>query len=137
MTNASASIEIAAPADKVWGIIGGFDNLPLWLSLIRTSKLEDGGRVRRLEAVGGALIVERLLDFDDAARRFRYSHLEAPDPVTDYVAEMAVEAVTATRSRVRWSASFTPVAVGEEQAIAHFEGIFTTGLGELKQLIEK
>jgi uncharacterized membrane protein len=121
MTDVSASIEIATPADKVWDILGGFDNLPLWLSLIRTSKLEDGGRVRRLEAVGGALIVERLLHFDEAARRFRYSHLEAPDPVTDYVAEMAVETVTATRSRVHWSASFTPVGIDEAAAIAHFE----------------
>jgi hypothetical protein len=57
-----------------------FGNLPQWLILVRASKLEDGDRVRELEAVGGAVIVERLLSFDEAKRRFSYSRLEAPDP---------------------------------------------------------
>ncbi|WP_342249138.1 SRPBCC family protein [Sphingomonas sp. OTU376] len=137
MTSASASIEINAPADRVWAVVGGFDGLPEWLDLIRTSRLEDGGRVRRLEAINGAVIVERLLNFDEEARYFRYRHLEAPDPVTGYVGEMAVEPVSATRSKVRWSGSFTPVGIGEAEAIAHFEGIYVTGLEGLKRRIEK
>lgn len=136
MTEVSTSIEIDASADKVWAIVGGFDNLPHWLDLIETSRLEEGGRVRRLEAVGGALIVERLLTFDEAERRFSYSHLEAPDPVRDYISQMSVAALDGTRSRVIWSSRFTPVSVSETEAIAHFEGIYEAGLNNLKALLE-
>ncbi|CCA90741.1 SRPBCC family protein [Novosphingobium sp. PP1Y] len=136
MTEVSTSIEISASADKVWAIIGGFDNLPQWLNLIRTSTLEDGGRVRRLEAVGGALIVERLLSFDEAERRFSYSHLEAPDPVTDYVSEMRVSPLDEGRCTVVWACRFTPVSVSEAEAIAHFDGIYSVGLHALKALVE-
>lgn len=136
MTEVSTSIEIAAPADKAWEMIGGFGNLPLWLCLIRTSTLEDGGRVRRLEAVGGAIIVERLLHFDEAARRFRYNHLEAPNPVTGYEAEMFVEPVDDRHCRVVWASRFTPAGISEADAIAHFEGIYTVGLHGLKGQLE-
>jgi hypothetical protein len=136
MTRVSSSIEIDASADRVWEIVGGFDCLPQWLGLIRSSKLDDGGRVRRLEAVNGAVIVERMLSFDERGRHFSYCHLEAPDPVTDYVAEMSVEALAGGRSRVTWASTFTPVAVDEGEAIIHFEGIYTIGLAELKRLIE-
>jgi hypothetical protein len=42
----------------------------------------------------GSIIVERLLSFDEAARRFTYAHVTAPDPVTDYVATMTVSETT-------------------------------------------
>jgi hypothetical protein len=136
MTRASCSIEIEASADTVWAIVGGFDYLPKWLSLVRSSQLEDGGRVRRLEAVNGAIIVERLLHFDESERRYAYRHLEAPDPVTDYVAEMSVEVLAAGRSKVTWQSTFAPVAAAEADATGHFEGIYTIGLEALKRLIE-
>lgn len=136
MTSVSSSIEIAAAPDKVWEILGGFDNLPQWLGIVRSSILEDGGRVRRLEAVNGAVIVERLLSFDERARHYSYCHLEAPDPVTDYVAEMKVEALPDGTSKVTWASSFTPVDFPEVEAIAHFEGIYAIGLNGLKRLVE-
>lgn len=137
MTSVSCSVEITASADHVWSIVGGFDNLPLWLDMLRSSRLEDGGRVRRLEAANGAAIVERLLSFDEAGRRYSYRHVEAPDPVTDYVGAMAVEEIAPGRARVTWSSRFTPVAIGEAEAIAHFEGLYANGLAGLKKLAEK
>lgn len=119
MAPASSSIEIVASAERVWAIVGGFDNLATWLDIIRSSTLEDGGRVRRREAVNGAVIVERLLSFDDAERRYSYCHVRAPDPVTGYVAEMRVEARPDDRARVTWSSHFTPTIIDEAEAIAH------------------
>jgi len=136
MSKVAVSIDIEAEADRVWALIGGFDSLPQWLPMIRKSSAADGGRVRRLEARNGAIIVERLLRFDEAGRGYSYCHLEAPDPVTDYVGELRVEPLADGNSKVTWSSSFTPAGIPEAEAIAHYERIYGEGLGELKKRLE-
>ena len=60
MAQASASIDIAAPPDQVWQLIGGFNSLPNWLPYIPKSELSEGSRVRHLANRDGQTIVERL-----------------------------------------------------------------------------
>jgi uncharacterized membrane protein len=122
MANASISTENAAPAERVWAIVGGFENLPLWLKVVASSTL-DGGRVRRLVTGDASVTVERLLSFDEAAKRFTYAHVTAPDQFTDYVATMIVNDVAVGQSRVTWSSSFTPAGWSAAEAVAHFEAI--------------
>lgn len=136
MTHVSISIEIEVPAAAAWKIVGGYDNLPQWLDLVQSSTLEDGGRVRRLHAVGGAVIVEQMLSFDELMCRFSYRHIEAPDPVSDYVAEMQVDAIGDHRCRVTWASSFNPRGVDENAAVAHVKGIYKVGLANLKRVLE-
>lgn len=136
MTRASFSVDINVSADKAWAVVGGYDNLPQWLPLVEASSLEDGGRVRRLSATGGAVIVERMLSFDEMRRQFSYRHLEAPDPVTDYVAHMQVDVLASNRCKVTWASSFVPAGISEAEAIAHVEGIYKAGLASLKRLLE-
>ncbi|XQM29720.1 SRPBCC family protein [Burkholderia gladioli] len=81
MSNVSISVEIAAPADRVWAIVGGFNGLPAWLAPVRTSRLSDDGKTRHLEIGTDTRIVEQLLEHSDADRRYSYSILEGPDPV--------------------------------------------------------
>lgn len=137
MVHVSQSIDISADASQVWSIIGGFNNLPLWLRIVASSELEDGGRVRRLVTEDGSIIVERLLIFDDAAKRFTYEHVEAPDPVSDYLAEMSVDAVAPGHSRATWSSRFTPRGIGAAEAVAMYESVYSRGLADLKALIEQ
>ena len=54
------SIDIAAPLDQVWQLIGGFNSLPNWLPYIPKSELSEGSRVRHLANRDGQTIVERL-----------------------------------------------------------------------------
>ena len=68
MAQASATIDIPAPPDRVWQLIGGFGSLPDWLPYIPASELSEGGRVRRLTNPGGDTIVERLEAFDNALK---------------------------------------------------------------------
>jgi hypothetical protein len=70
MAHASVAIEIPAPPDQVWQLIGGFGSLPDWLPYIARSELSEGGRVRRLANPGDDTIVERLVAFDHAARSY-------------------------------------------------------------------
>ena len=80
LAEASASIDVSASADQVWQLIGGFGSLPDWLPYIPKSELSAGGRVRHLANLRGDTIVERLEVFDDGARSYSYSILQAPSP---------------------------------------------------------
>ena len=133
MANASVFIDIPAPAEQVWRLIGGFNSLPDWLPFIPKSELSDGGRVRSLQTTDGLLIVERLEAFDNAARSYSYSINQAPFPVTDYLATLRVENLESGQtSRVTWSGRFTPVGVSDEAAVELFTGIYREGLEALR-----
>jgi hypothetical protein len=135
MAHVEASIDIPVSPDEIWRLIGGFGSLPDWLSFMPTSELMEGGRVRRLANRDGETLVERLVAFDDAARSYSYSFLEAPFPVTDHLATLRVHQTDGGKgSRVEWFARFKPngVSVQEEsQLIQVIQGIFDDGLKAL------
>ncbi|WP_130906533.1 SRPBCC family protein [Pseudomonas sp. Sample_16] len=131
MATASAFIDIPASADQVWQLIGGFNSLPDWLPFIPQSELSEGGRVRSLQTADGAVVVERLQAFDNAARTYSYSILQAPFPATDYLATIKVE-VQGQGARVTWSGRFEPVGVSDEEVVALFTGIYQGGLEALR-----
>ncbi|WP_027816131.1 SRPBCC family protein [Paraburkholderia bannensis] len=132
MAHASASIRIAATPDVVWQLIGGFNSLPDWLPFIPKSELSEGGRVRHLATPGGDVIVERLEAFDQQARSYSYSILQAPFPVTGYRSTLSVTAIEGGHeAQVDWSGEFTPNGVSDEEATRLFEGIYRDGLNTL------
>jgi D-threo-aldose 1-dehydrogenase len=132
LVEASASIDVSASADQVWRLIGGFGSLPDWLPYISKSELSAGGRVRHLANLRGDSIVERLEAFDDAARSYSYSILQAPFPVSDYLSTLRVQqAADGNRSRVQWSGKFIPKGVSAAEASLLFRRIFEDGLKAL------
>ncbi|GAA1003091.1 MxaD family protein [Acrocarpospora pleiomorpha] len=137
MASTTASADLAASPDRVWGLIGGFDSLPDWLPSIKGSELLEGGRVRRVTTKDGGVIVERLEHFDERARTYSYSAPEPPLPVQDYRATIAVHEVPGEpgRTRVEWSGGFTPVGVTEEEAIAVVHRVLSGGLDALRRTL--
>ncbi|MEU6264534.1 SRPBCC family protein [Saccharopolyspora shandongensis] len=135
MATTTATIDIQVSADRIWQLIGGFDSLPDWLPYIPTSKLSEGGRVRSLTNEEGGTIVERLEAFDNDARTYTYSIVQAPFPVTGYRSTITVHEVSGTQSRVEWSGTFTPVGTSDEVAIALFHGIYADGLAALTKTL--
>jgi hypothetical protein len=131
MATASAFTDIPASADEVWQRIGGFNSLPDWLPLITSSELSEGGRVRNLQTADGAVVIERLQAFDNAAKTYSYSIEQAPFPATDYLATLKVEA-QGEGARVTWSGRFEPVGVSEEEVVALFGGVYQGGLQALR-----
>jgi len=134
-TSTTATLDLPVPGDTVWRLIGGFGSLPDWLPYIPVSELREGGRVRVLTNDEGGVIVERLERFDDDARSYTYSIVDAPFPVTGYRSTLTVHDVRGTGSRVEWSGTFTPAGVGEAEAAALFQGIYRDGLAALKQTL--
>ncbi|MFD8801393.1 SRPBCC family protein [Streptomyces atroolivaceus] len=136
MATTTASVRIPAPPDRVWRLIGGFDSLPDWLPYIRKSELGEGGRTRSLTNEQGGRITERLEAFDDKARTYSYSILEAPFPVTGYLSTITVrEDPERGFSLVEWSGTFTPDRIGDDEAIALFHGIYSDGLEALRRTL--
>jgi len=132
----TASIDIDVSPDRVWQLIGGFDSLPDWLPYIPVSELSEGGRVRRLKNEGGEVIIERLEAFDNEARTYSYSILQAPFPVGGYLSTLTVhETPRPGTARVEWSGSFTPDGVSDDDAVALFHDIYTQGLAALEHTL--
>ncbi|CAB3746961.1 SRPBCC family protein [Paraburkholderia humisilvae] len=90
MANTSDSVELGAPPDRVWQLIGGFHSLPDWLPYIASSAMSEGGRVRTLRSAANEVIVERLESFDNRNRSYSYSFLASPFPASDYLATLSV-----------------------------------------------
>ncbi|PRA33094.1 SRPBCC family protein [Pseudomonas poae] len=133
MPTASAVIEIPVSADKVWALVGGFNDLPKWLPLIVKSEPSEGGRVRHLATADGGVVVERLQTFDNVARTYSYTIEESPFPVSAYLATVQVEALTDSSAKVTWSGVFTPVAGVTDEAVEElFAGVYAGGVEALR-----
>lgn len=134
MLQATATIDVSAPPQQVWQLIGGFGSLPDWLPYIAESELHEGGRVRRLANSDGQTIIERLVTFDERARSYSYIILEAPFPVTDYLSTLRVhDSDDSAGCLVEWHGSFTPAGVTNDEATQIFSDIFTSGLKALAE----
>jgi uncharacterized membrane protein len=137
MASVSVSIEIAAPVEAVWTMLGDFDGLPAWLEFVRSSRLTDGGRLRHLEAIDGAIIVEELLEHSEPGTFYRYSIVEGPDPVTNYVATLRAQRIDAHTTAVTWASQFEPLDAQKAASLSgHYEVLYRAGLDRLKTLAE-
>ncbi len=140
MANVSMSMKIAAPARRVWELVGAFNALPDWHPAVEKSEIEgeDGrkGTVRRLSIIGGGgTIVERLEDVDDNARRYSYSILQGPRPVANYQATIRVNEEEDGKScTVEWSSEFDAAGTPEADAVNAIEGVYKAGLENLKMM---
>ncbi|MCY1380789.1 Polyketide cyclase / dehydrase and lipid transport [compost metagenome] len=89
--------------------------------------------MRSLVNPDGDAIVERLEAFDNSARSYTYSILQAPFPVTGYRSTLRVVGIDGDQaSRVEWSGQFTPAGVSDDDASRLFEGIYRDGVKALE-----
>ncbi|WP_026136496.1 SRPBCC family protein [Pseudomonas sp. CBZ-4] len=133
MPTASAVIEIPVSADKVWALVGGFNDLPKWLPLIAKSEPSEGGRLRHLTTADGGEIVERLQTFDNVARTYSYTIEASPFPVSAYLATLQIEALSDASAKVTWSGVFTPVEGVTDAAVEElFAGVYKDGVEALR-----
>ncbi|MFD7894925.1 SRPBCC family protein [Streptomyces sp. NPDC059568] len=137
MASTSVSRVVPASPERVWQLIGGFHALPDWLPFIPDSTPLEGGRVRRLHTSDGQVIIERMEDFSEQERHYSYSIVEAPFPVTGYLATLRVYAVPGDEhaAEVEWSGRFAPVKVSDAEVVDLFTGIFRDGLNALDKAV--
>ncbi len=143
------TIEINAPAEKVWAVVGNFYDLG-WLPVI--AKTEGSGDLvpekatRHLTLKSGGEIDEILAKYD--AKNFTIAYrIEKIDPkifpVSNYSSTLTVTPAGA-RSTVEWRGAFyrgyplndPPPELGDEAALKAVTGLYQAGLAALKAKIE-
>jgi hypothetical protein len=145
------TIEIAAPPDKVWAVVGDFADVS-WRPEIARAEAEGGNvpekAVRRLFYKTGGSLDERLVQYDAAAMSLRYI-IERADiavlPVGNLSATLTVRGIAEGASRVEWKSRFyrafpggnPPEQFTDEVATEAVTRIFKAGLASLKAKLEQ
>lgn len=146
----SESIEINAPADKVWAVIGDVKNAD-WMENV--TKTEVSGDVpnkftRTLTLKNGNQIQETSNKYKPDEKLFSY-YIEKVDvkdlPANDYSATITVEPAGDAKSKVEWKAAFyrgymnndPPPELNDEASQKAVRGLYRTGLDALKAKLEK
>ena len=134
MTKVSLQSTFKISPDQIWKLIGQFNALPDWHPAVQSSKLEDNGRLRRLNLMGGGEIIERLEMIDEKDRLYRYSIVSGPLPVANYTATLRVKDDGKGKATIEWSSEFDPAGASETDASAAVQDVFKMGLDNLRKM---
>lgn len=111
MANAfTVSIDIDAPPEAVWEVLGAPDHVSRWYPQY-TSCVTDGD-IRTLTRADGSVVTERLLERDEARRFYSYSVIDGV-PLKSHRASFEVQG-HGSGSRVLWSTEGEPLEEGAD-----------------------
>jgi len=127
------SIDVDAPADVTWSVVGDPTGVPRWFTKYVECTRE--GDTRTLTNADGGVLVERILEWDDDERRYRYSVIEGP-PLASHEAGFRVVARGADASTILWDtqAIFLDATIDAEERLAPAQ---REGLERLRELCEE
>jgi hypothetical protein len=122
------------PASELWALIGDFGDTGKWSERPPEDCVQTGegiGALRALTLADGRQIIDRL----DAAGPVSYtcSIVEAPLPVASYASAMAVHPLDDESRAFRWSGTFEPKGISDEQAISFFDSVYRCGLAMIEE----
>ncbi|HWE69694.1 MAG TPA: SRPBCC family protein [Acidimicrobiales bacterium] len=126
MGHGQAVIDIDAPADDVWAVIGDFGGIGDWMPGIESCRVEGEDRIL---ATMGMEITERLVSKDDGGRVLIYSITNGA-PVETHQGVITVNP-TGDTSQVTWEVDATPDEMAEVMA-----SIYQQSLEALKAKVE-
>lgn len=130
---------VAAPAAKVWALLGDFGGLAKWCGPALQSCTVEGsgvGAVRTIGLPGGKSIRERLEGLDSSGRTLRYSIVgKSPIPVREYVATCRVVETGPSECRVDWESRFEVDGVSEEQAQRMLGSSYSGSIDRVRRLL--
>jgi mxaD protein len=143
------TINIDAPAAKVWDLSKDFNGLNTWHPALASDEIVEGknnvvGAVRLLTLKGGGTIKEKLLVYSPKGHTFKYAIVESVLPVSDYSSTFVVRSAGKGKSKVVWSGHFKRKNVGDnpgdkendKTAVDTINGVYQSGLDNLKKLAE-
>jgi hypothetical protein len=145
------TIEIAAPPEKVWAVVGDFSDAS-WRPEIERVEAQGGNvpetAARRLYYKRGGFLDERLVQYDGPAMSLRYI-IDRADiavlPVGNLSATRTVRGLPDGSSRVEWKSRFyrafpggnPPEQFTDEVATEAVTRLFKAGLASLKARLER
>jgi uncharacterized protein YndB with AHSA1/START domain len=88
----SQSVEVKAPPEQVWALIGGFCSIAKWHPVVKkcSESKQNGAAMRKLTTADGAVLVEKRVQYSDEGMSYTYTIVDSPLPVTGYTSTLAV-----------------------------------------------
>lgn len=137
-------IEVTAPVDKVWAVIGNFQDMS-WHPAIEKTEGTDGnapGATRKLTLKGGGTIDEKLNRYNADTHTYAYEITNVDVkvlPVHDYSSTITVSE-EGGKTVVEWKGAFyrgytlndPPPELNDEAALKAVKGVYKAGLDALK-----
>ncbi|CAM2904206.1 Phthiocerol/phthiodiolone dimycocerosyl transferase [Legionella steigerwaltii] len=139
MTKASVKKDINASADKVWQIIGDFEQVHHWVEDVAAIEIVGSGIgcLRKLHVDDHTMVEEQLLKLDDRNRIISYGSVNTELPFEDYIATIEVHKLDITHCYVTWVSTFTPVGMTDEEAVKLLEENYSRYLARAEQLAQQ
>ena len=127
------TIDVKAPADKVWAMIGPFCSIKDWHPAI--GQCTESGGVRTLTTKDGkATFEEKQIASNSKTMDYSYEILKSPLPITDYKSTIKVMPKGDGMSTITWSSTYTPDAGKEAAAQTAIAGIYQSGLDNIQKM---
>ena len=147
------SVDIQAPAEKVWARIANFHDMS-WHPAIASTQgsggnVPDATRLLTLKGGDGKATIEEALNKYSAEHMSYMYKITKVDvavlPVTNYAATITVTSTGPSSSKVEWRGGFyrgypnndPPANLNDDAAIKAVTGIYQSGLDALKAEMEK
>jgi uncharacterized protein YndB with AHSA1/START domain len=134
------SIDIDAPADEVWAMIGDFGGIQRWAPGTESSRLilhdrNETGAIRLLRRRGdGTQVTEKLLDYDPYNRRMAYTYVDGV--VRDAGNGHSVVEWRGRFKRLAYWTDQPPQGQDDKSALDFLNGAYKSGLDNLKKMLE-
>ena len=137
-SRASVTAKVAAPAEKVWEVVGSFANLKAIASLIASCDVDKTGTIRKLKVKGAkGTIIERLVKYDSQTMTQIYCIVDKPNnivPFVNYTSTIKVKKATARSCTIEWSGRFEPKKGQTVAGCQEFaRGVYEGGIGGVKK----
>lgn len=139
MATAQVVKTVKAPLASVWQHLGNFARIQPGGDIESVEYEGEGvGMVRTLGS-GGRIVVERLEEHNEAARRYTYAIINEDTqlPFFDYTATVQLGDNGDDTTTIIWTGIFEPRGVPEADAIRTVTGIYDGAIKEVKVLLEE
>ena len=125
-------VMVSVPPEAAWNAIGDFCGIANWHPAVAKCELSrtDGATLRTLSLNGGGTLVEKLLAWDAAHKKYSYGIVDGPLPVSQYRSTLSV-GKAAKGATITWVGSFDAKGVPDAKAQDVIEGVYTGGLDGL------
>lgn len=136
------SVNINAPATKVWDKISKFSDMGAWHPAVAKTEITAGvdgkkGAKRTLTLQDGGKINEQLTAYNAKNKTMSYIIVDGVLPVTAYASSLHVYTNGADKSVVVWEGRFLPKAPADEKTASDtMGGVYDGGLNNLKKISE-
>lgn len=128
------NVEVPAPAQAVWKLLGDFGAVRELNPLIVQCTVTGSGvgATRLCVACDGTRMFERLEALDDSRRFISYRILESPLPFEDFVGSICVRALGPDRCRVERAASYRPRGATRAEVQRNLRAFYEQGFQQLR-----